>query len=81
MLFQMRLPAVVRSTNLGSGIRSTPAGSEMRLRKIGIMRPKNTAMLPCLWNQASVRSTSSSLTSGSQPMIRRVRSRPTIAPT
>ena len=39
-----------------------PAGMEMRLRKIGIIRPKKTALTPCRRNQASVRSTSASFT-------------------
>jgi hypothetical protein len=79
-VFQIRLPSAVKVTNVTIGIRSTPAGIEMRLRKIGIIRPKKTALTPCRANHTSVRSRSATLTSGSLAMIARVRSRPTSAP-
>ena len=43
-----------QSRKVLTGIRSTPAGMEIRLRKIGIIRPKNTAFTPCRRNHASV---------------------------
>ena len=61
-------------------IRSTPAGIEIRLRKIGTMRPKNTALPPCLANQASVRSRSLTLSNGVLAKTHTARSRPKIAP-
>lgn len=45
-VFQIRLPALVSTLKRHSGIRATPAGIEMRLRKIGTKRPKNTALPP-----------------------------------
>ena len=65
-LFQIRLPAVVKRRNWPSGIRTTPAGTEMKLRTIGTMRPKNTAERPCRSNHPKVLSTSSVSTSGSR---------------
>ena len=64
--FQIRLPAVVNSRNWPRGMRTTPAGTEMKLRTIGTMRPKNTAVRPCFSNHAKVLSTSSVSTSGSR---------------
>ena len=52
--------------NCPKGIFTTPAGTEMKLRTIGTMRPKNTAERPCRSNQAKVRSTSAVSTSGSR---------------
>ena len=80
-MFQMALPRVVSPRNTGRRIRSTPAGTEIRLRKIGIIRPKNTALVPCFRNQASVFSMSETFTSGSRAAIATVRSRPSSAPT
>src|SRR5699024_6795865 len=58
-----------------------PAGMEMRERKMGTNRPTSTVHRPFRSNQASVLSTSETLTSGSQFMMARVRSRPSSAPT
>lgn len=79
-MFQIALPSVVRARKTGRRIRSTPAGTEIRLRKMGIIRPKNTALVPCLRNHASVFSMSDTFTSGSFPAIATVRSRPSRAP-
>ena len=76
----MREPAALSSTKPGKDIRSTPAGTEMRERKIGIIRPKKTAALPCLSNHASVRSRSCRSTSGILSTITRSRRRPSAAP-
>jgi hypothetical protein len=62
-------------------MRSTPAGTETRLRKTGIIRPKNTALVPCRRNHASVFSMSETLTRGSRAASATVRSRPSSAPT
>ncbi len=80
-MFHRALPRVVRPRKTGSGMRSTPAGTEIRLRKMGIIRPKNTALVPCRRNQASVFSMSETFTSGSRAAIATVRSRPSSAPT
>ena len=80
-LFQMRLPAVVYSRNCQIGIRTTPAGTDTKLRTIGTMRPKNTADLPCLSNHSNVRSTSSVSTSGSRSRKACERRGPSAAPT
>ncbi|CAM5590509.1 hypothetical protein SALBM217S_04394 [Streptomyces griseoloalbus] len=80
-MFHIALPSVVRPRNSGSGIRSTPAGMDTRLRNSGIIRPKNTAFDPCRRNHASVFSTSATFTSGSRPARASVRSRPSSAPT
>lgn len=50
------------------------------LRKTGIIRPKKTALVPCRWNHASVRSMSEAFTSGRRAAIATVRSRPSSAP-
>src|SRR4028118_1307811 len=63
-LFQIRLPAAEYRMNWPKGIFTTPAGTEMKLRTIGTMRPKNTADRPCRSNHAKVRSTSAGPTSG-----------------
>ena len=80
-MFQIALPSVVRQRKTGRRMRSTPAGTEIRLRKIGIIRPKNTALVPCRTNHASVFSMSATFTSGSRAAIATVRSRPSSAPT
>lgn len=80
-MFQIALPSPVSPRKTGSRIRSTPAGTEIRLRKTGIIRPKNTALVPCRRNHASVFWMSESFTSGSRPAIATVRSRPSSAPT
>ncbi|BDH53642.1 hypothetical protein MTP02_46530 [Streptomyces albus] len=80
-VFQMALPSVVSPRKIGSGIRSMPAGTEMRLRKIGSIRPKKTAFVPCLLNHASVFSMSATFSSGILAAMATVRSRPSSAPT
>ena len=52
----------------------------MRLRKIGTMRPKNTALPPCRSNHATVRSTSSGCRSGTFAAIARSRAAPSQRP-
>ncbi|CAM5682291.1 hypothetical protein SCYAM73S_05217 [Streptomyces cyaneofuscatus] len=79
-MFHTRLPAVVSPTNTGSGMRSTPAGTEIRLRKTGTMRPSRTALVPCRANHSSVRTRSEGLTSGSLAQRACIRSRPNTAP-
>lgn len=61
-------------------MRSTPAGIEIRLRKIGTIRPSSTAFVPCRWNHASVFSRSDTFTSGSRPHSAYIRSRPMTRP-
>ncbi len=80
VVFQIALPIVVSTTNVGSGIRWTPAGTEIRLRKIGSIRPRKTALRPCRANHSSVRTKSRSSTSGSRRHSANVRSRPSRAP-
>ncbi len=46
MVFQIALPAVVSSSEREQGMRSTPAGIEIRLRKIG-NHPPEEHRLPC----------------------------------
>lgn len=79
-VFHTALPSVVSARNTGSGIRSIPAGTDIRLRKTGIMRPKKTAFVPCRANHASVRSMSAGFTSGRRTAIATIRSRPSSAP-
>ena len=80
-MFQMSEPAIVSSRKMLWLIRSMPAGIEMRERKMGIIRPKNTALRPWRPNQATVRSTSSGLTSGSFAAHPVIRSWPKARPT
>lgn len=75
-VFQMPLPSPVSSTNCQAGNFVVPAGSEMRLRKIGTSRPKKTAFRPCRRNQSAAVSKSRSSSSGILEMTRRVRSSP-----
>ena len=72
---------MVNSRNWPNGIRTTPAGTEMKLRTIGTMRPKNTADRPCRSNQAKVLSTSSVSTSGSRSRKACERRGPSARPT
>src|SRR4051812_50087384 len=65
-VFQIRLPAAEKRRNWPRGIRTTPAGTEMKLRTIGTIRPRKTAERPCFSNHAKVLSTSSVSTSGSR---------------
>ena len=76
IVFQIALPAVVRSTNVGRRMSRIPAGMEISDRKIGIIRPKNTAFSPCRSNQATVVCTSSTSTSGIFTAMRAMRSMP-----
>lgn len=78
--FQTRLPRAVRPTKTVSGMRSMPAGMEIRLRNTGTMRAKNTVLAPCRANHASALSISCAWTRGILSAIRRVRSRPSAAP-
>lgn len=80
-MFHRALPRAVRRVKTGRGMRSTPAGTEIRLRKTGIIRPKKIALVPCRRNHASVRSMSETLTRGSLAAMATVRSRPRAAPT
>ena len=43
----------LQRVNLQNGIRATPAGSEMNVRTIGIIREKKTVASPCCSNQWS----------------------------
>ena len=45
-VFHASEPAAESSPKRQSGIRVTPAGMEMSERKMGIIRPKNTALPP-----------------------------------
>lgn len=79
-VFHRKLPRAVKSTKVGIGIRSTPAGTLIRLRKIGIIRPKKMAFMPCFWNHFSVFSRSETFTRGSRSHRAYMRSRPKRAP-
>ena len=81
IVFHTADPAVVKAVNFQKLMRVTPAGIEMRERKIGIIRPKRTVQVPLRSKNASVFSMSEVLTSGSLPMSLRVRSLPSRAPT
>ena len=78
--FQTRLPASVKPTNVGSGIRSTPAGIEIRLRTPGTRRPKNTERRSWARNQSIERWTSSAPTSGIRSAVASIRSTPQATP-
>ena len=75
------LPAAEKSRNCPNGMRTTPAGTEMKLRTIGTMRPKKTAERPCRSNQAKVLSTSAVSTSGSRSRNACERRGPSARPT
>ena len=79
-MFQTRLPAAVSSPNLHTGMRVTPAGIEMRLRKMGSIRPKKTALPPWRSNHATVRSMSSGCISGTFAASARSRAAPSQRP-
>ena len=49
-MFHSVLPIIVNSRNFGISIRAIPAGTEMRLRMIGMHRPNRTARWPFFWN-------------------------------
>ncbi len=55
-------------------IRWTPAGMEIRLRTPGTIRPRNTAVRPCLSNHSTERPTSSAPTSGNRSASEEIRS-------
>src|SRR3954452_5348629 len=79
--FHTRLPSAVRGRNSRTRMRSTPAGTEIRLRTTGTNRPISTALAPCRSNQSLALSTSCTFTSGSLLASVLVRSRPSTAPT
>ena len=61
-------------------MRATPAGTEMRLRTTGTMRPKNTEALPWRANQPWAVSKSSPVIRGRRSNSARARSAPSQNP-